>query len=89
MLAIAVAFAVIFGKECFGGTGMNIWNPALLTRAFLFFSTGSNWDTELDQELKNSGHLLSHNNGKTTTTILDPAQQWTIDRIVNVLRGLS
>ena len=38
MLAIAVAFAVIFGKECFGGTGMNIWNPALLTRAFLFFS---------------------------------------------------
>ena len=38
MLAVAVAFAVIFGKEVFGGTGMNIWNPALLTRAFLFFS---------------------------------------------------
>ena len=38
MLAIAVAFAVIVGKEVFGGTGMNIWNPALLTRAFLFFS---------------------------------------------------
>ena len=38
MLGIAVAFAVIFGKEVFGGTGMNIWNPALLTRAFLFFS---------------------------------------------------
>ncbi len=37
-LAIAVAFAVVFGKEIFGGTGMNIWNPALLTRAFLFFS---------------------------------------------------
>ena len=37
MLAIAVAFAVIIGKEVFGGTGMNIWNPALLTRAFLFF----------------------------------------------------
>ena len=36
MLAVAVAFAVIFGKEVFGGTGMNIWNPALLTRAFLF-----------------------------------------------------
>ena len=33
MLALAVAFAVIFGKEVFGGTGMNIWNPALLTRA--------------------------------------------------------
>ena len=38
MLALAVAFAVVFGKEVFGGTGMNIWNPALLARAFLFFS---------------------------------------------------
>ncbi len=38
MLALAVAFAVILGKEVFGGTGMNIWNPALLCRAFLFFS---------------------------------------------------
>lgn len=38
MLALAVAFAVIIGKEIFGGTGMNIWNPALLARAFLFFS---------------------------------------------------
>ncbi len=38
MLALAVAFAVIFGKEVFGGTGMNIWNPALLARVFLFFS---------------------------------------------------
>ena len=38
MLAIAVAFSVIFAKEIFGGTGMNIFNPALITRAFLFFS---------------------------------------------------
>ncbi|HIT48041.1 MAG TPA: NADH:ubiquinone reductase (Na(+)-transporting) subunit B [Candidatus Coprenecus stercoripullorum] len=38
MLAIAVAFAVIIGKEVFGGTGMNIWNPALIARAFLFFA---------------------------------------------------
>ncbi|MDR2584688.1 MAG: NADH:ubiquinone reductase (Na(+)-transporting) subunit B [Prevotellaceae bacterium] len=38
MLAISVAFAVIIGKEVFGGTGMNIWNPALLARAFLFFA---------------------------------------------------
>ena len=37
-LALAVAFAVIFRKEVFGGTGMNFLNPALLTRAFLFFS---------------------------------------------------
>ena len=38
MLAIAVAFAVVFGKEVFGGSGMNFLNPALLARAFLFFS---------------------------------------------------
>ena len=38
MLAIAVAFSVIFVKEVLGGTGMNIWNPALVARAFLFFS---------------------------------------------------
>ena len=38
ILAIAVAFAVIIGKEIFGGTGMNIFNPALLCRAFLFFA---------------------------------------------------
>ena len=38
MVAVATAFAVVIGKEVFGGTGMNIWNPALLARAFLFFS---------------------------------------------------
>lgn len=37
-LAIATAFAVVFAKEIFGGTGMNIFNVALVTRAFLFFS---------------------------------------------------
>jgi Na+-transporting NADH:ubiquinone oxidoreductase subunit B len=38
MVAVATVFAVIFGKEVFGGTGMNIWNPALLARAFIFFA---------------------------------------------------
>lgn len=37
-LALAVAFAVVIGKEVFGGTGMNFLNPALVARAFLFFS---------------------------------------------------
>lgn len=37
-LALACAFAVVFGKEVFGGTGMNFLNPALVARAFLFFS---------------------------------------------------
>ena len=38
ILVLAIAFAVIFGKEIFGGTGMNIFNVAVLTRMFLFFS---------------------------------------------------
>ncbi len=38
MIAVATAFAVIFAKEVFGGTGMNIFNVALVTRAVLFFS---------------------------------------------------
>lgn len=38
MLAIAVAFSVILAKEIYGGTGMNIFNPALVARAFLFFA---------------------------------------------------
>ncbi|MGL4229501.1 MAG: RnfABCDGE type electron transport complex subunit D, partial [Tannerellaceae bacterium] len=38
MIAVATAFAVIFAKEVFGGTGYNIFNVALITRAFLFFA---------------------------------------------------
>ncbi len=38
MLVVAVAFGVIIGKELFGGTGMNVLNPALTIRAFLFFN---------------------------------------------------
>ena len=38
VIAVATAFAVIFAKEVFGGTGMNIFNVALITRAFIFFA---------------------------------------------------
>ncbi len=38
MVALGTAFAVVFGKEVFGGTGMNVFNPAVLARAFVFFS---------------------------------------------------
>lgn len=38
MVAVSTVFAVIIGKEVFGGTGMNILNPALTARAFLFFA---------------------------------------------------
>ena len=38
MVAVATVFGVVIGKEIFGGTGYNVFNPALLARAFLFFS---------------------------------------------------
>lgn len=38
MIAVATAFSVIFAKEIFGGTGFNVFNPALIARAFLFFA---------------------------------------------------
>ena len=37
-VALGIAFGVIVGKEIFGGTGMNVFNPALMSRAFLFFA---------------------------------------------------
>lgn len=46
MVALATAFAVLIGKEAFGGTGMNIFNPALLARAFLFFAYPSHMSGE-------------------------------------------
>ena len=69
MLAIAVAFAVIIGKEVFGGTGMNIWNPALLTRAFLFFSYPSKmsgdtvWTGGVERALNGDGAPFMGGNG--------------------------
>ncbi|MDE7123414.1 MAG: NADH:ubiquinone reductase (Na(+)-transporting) subunit B [Alistipes sp.] len=38
MVGLGTAFAVVIGKEVFGGTGMNVFNPALVARAFVFFS---------------------------------------------------
>ena len=58
-LAIAVAFAVLFGKEVFGGTGMNFLNPALLCRAFLFFAYPSKMSgSSVWVSLKSGGSLI-------------------------------
>lgn len=56
MLALSVAFAVIIGKEAFGGTGMNILNIALLARVFIFFAYPTEisgdqiWISNIDKE---------------------------------------
>mgnify|MGYP004443257313 CR=1 FL=1 len=71
-LAFAVEEAHKRGMEC------HAWvNPYR-------FSTGSDWNTAQDQELKNNGWLLTYG----STIILDPAQQRTIDRIVNVCKEI-
>jgi Na+-transporting NADH:ubiquinone oxidoreductase subunit B len=67
MLALSVVFAVIIGKEVFGGTGMNVLNPALLSRAFLFFAypgemTG---DKVWVFGLKNAAHVSDGFSGAT------------------------
>ena len=52
------------------------------------WSTGSDWNTPQDQQLKNSGMLLSYTNGSTTTTILNPGLPETRERICNVIREI-
>lgn len=65
-LAIAVAFAVLFGKEVFGGTGMNFLNPALLCRAFLFFAYPSKMSgSSVWVSLKNCESLIDGATGAT------------------------
>lgn len=59
MVALSTAFAVVFGKEVFGGTGMNVFNPALLARAFAFFaytpsmSGATVWIAGMTEDMKN------------------------------------
>ncbi|MCF6331730.1 MAG: NADH:ubiquinone reductase (Na(+)-transporting) subunit B [Draconibacterium sp.] len=66
MIAVATAFAVIIGKEVFGGTGMNIWNPALVARAFLFFAYPAQMSGEsVWVALKDSDKLVDGFSGAT------------------------
>jgi len=64
MVAVGICFGVVIGKEVFGGTGMNILNPALTARAFLFFSypgemTGDNvWTSTMKENIEFAGHVI-------------------------------
>lgn len=72
MVAVSTAFAVIIGKEVFGGTGMNILNPALTARAFLFFAypTEMSGDNVWIGGLKNGEQVVD---GFTGATVLGQA----------------
>jgi len=72
MVALSTAFAVIIGKEVFGGTGMNIFNPALIARAFLFFAYPSKmsgevvWIADLGQK---GAHIVDGFSGATPLSV--------------------
>ncbi|MDR4987615.1 MAG: NADH:ubiquinone reductase (Na(+)-transporting) subunit B [Bacteroidales bacterium] len=72
MVALATVFAVIIGKEVFGGTGMNILNPALLARAFLFFAYPSYLSGEvwIDTTLQEGQQLVDGFSGATALAVL-------------------
>lgn len=71
IVAVATAFAVIVGKEMFGGTGMNVFNPALLARAFIFFAYPTSisgnevWVEGVKNAATNGMHLVDGYSGAT------------------------
>lgn len=79
MVAVGVSMGVIFAKEVFGGTGMNIMNPALACRTFLYFAfpgkmSGDVWVGTNPSEVRNS---LNKMNQDAHTTSLDAYSQAT------------
>ncbi len=72
MVATATIFAVVIGKEVFGGTGMNILNPALLARAFLFFAYPSYLSGEVwvETTLQEGQQLIDGFSGATALAVL-------------------
>lgn len=72
MVGVATAFAVVIGKEVFGGTGMNILNPALLARAFLFFAYPSYLSGEVwvELSLQEGQQILDGFSGATALAVL-------------------
>jgi Na+-transporting NADH:ubiquinone oxidoreductase subunit B len=83
IVALSTAFAVIIGKEVFGGTGMNVFNPALLARAFAFFA----YTPQM------SGEAVWYADAKTGATALEQLSstgnmQWSaMDAFIGLIPG--
>ena len=72
-LAVGVAFSVVLGKEVFGGTGMNIFNPAMLVRAFLFFAfAGQMSGDQVWVAGNNASHLIDGYSQATALATIKP-----------------
>ncbi|MGB0888091.1 MAG: NADH:ubiquinone reductase (Na(+)-transporting) subunit B [Vicingaceae bacterium] len=88
MLAVAVAFAVVLGKEVFGGTGMNVLNVALVTRAFLFFAYPTKMSGDkvwTNTDLAEGQSLVD---GYSGATPLGDAVQGGIDAIPSIMESI-
>ncbi len=86
MVAVGVSFGVVMGKELFGGSGMNIMNPALTCRAFLFFTfpnkmSGDVWVGTNPTTIRTSLQTINSDAGRTT---LDGYSQATPLGIFNI-----
>jgi Na+-transporting NADH:ubiquinone oxidoreductase subunit B len=89
MVAVATAFAVVIGKEVFGGTGMNILNPALLARAFLFFAYPSYLSGEVwvDLSLKEGQQILDGFSGATSLAVLAAGETAQLPSLLEMFLG--
>lgn len=94
MLAVATAFSVIFAKEVFGGTGMNVFNVALVTRIFLFFAYPSKMSGDTVWVSGNSicglgqqvdGLTMATPLGQASTTGVIPDFSW--DMVTGLIPG--
>lgn len=88
MLAVAVAFAVVLGKEVFGGTGMNVLNIAMVTRAFLFFAypTKMSGDKVWTNTSLDEGQTLV--DGYSGATALGNAVEGGVDAIPSIMESI-
>ncbi len=84
ILALATAFSVIFAKEVFGGTGYNIFNVALITRAFLFFSYPQ---AMTGDKVWVSNTILGTDGISCATPLAEPAKTNLIDAVTGLIPG--
>jgi Na+-transporting NADH:ubiquinone oxidoreductase subunit B len=89
MVAVATAFSVVIGKEVFGGTGMNILNPALLARAFLFFAYPSYLSGEVwvELSLQEGQQILDGFSGATSLAVLAAGETQNLPSALEMFLG--
>ncbi len=85
---VASVVAVAIAKHCFGGLGYNIWNPALVGRAFVHISFPTDMNPSAYPVLR-SGHFLSHLGTALQKSLPEGVDAWTGPSPMTVLKGLT